>query len=162
MRGILQWNLFIKNCVLILTCLNIHHFQSTLHLMQYTYWDIFSTTRNNFWTCWFWCLLVLLPFFLSPPPHQQNISLWRYFSSGKTNTKVAQGKIKWKERVGHEEVMLFLVKNCWKTGVLVNHPSWNGQMYWKSLQKKFTKAKHSLSQWCQLVHWCRWVPGTLT
>ena len=27
----------------------------------------------------FWCLLVLLPFFMSPLPHQQNISLWGLF-----------------------------------------------------------------------------------
>ena len=30
-----------KNCVFILTCLNFGQLQSTLHLMQYTYWDIF-------------------------------------------------------------------------------------------------------------------------
>ena len=29
-------------------------------------------------------------------------------------------------------------------GALVNHPSWKGQMCWKSLQKKFTEAQHSL------------------
>ena len=27
------WNLFIKNCVFILTCLNLSHLQSTRHLM---------------------------------------------------------------------------------------------------------------------------------
>ena len=63
--------------------------------------------------------------------------------------------------------MPFLVKNCctlstmW-TGALVNNPSWNGQMHWKSLQKKFTEAEHSLSPQCQLVHWYRWFPRTLT
>ena len=31
------WNLFIKKCVFILTCLNFSHLQNTLHLMQYTY-----------------------------------------------------------------------------------------------------------------------------
>ena len=44
----------------------------------------FSTTQNGFWTHRFWCLLVLLPFFVSPLPHQQNISLWGPFSSGET------------------------------------------------------------------------------
>ena len=47
-------------------------------------------------------------------------------------------------------------------GALINHPSWNGQTRWKSLQKKFTEAEHSLSQQRQLVHWYRWVPRTLT
>ena len=41
-------NLFIKTCVFILTCLNFSHLQSTLHLMQYTYGDIFSTAQNSF------------------------------------------------------------------------------------------------------------------
>ena len=58
------WNLFRDHCVLILICLNFSYLQSTLHLMQYTYWDFFSTAQNNFWTHGFWCLLGLLPFFL--------------------------------------------------------------------------------------------------
>ena len=28
--------------------LNFSHLQSTLHLMQYTYWDAFSTALNSF------------------------------------------------------------------------------------------------------------------
>ena len=64
-------------------------------------------------------------------------------------------------------VMLFYVKNCWTLstawmGALVNHPSWNGQMHWNSLQEKFTEAEHSLSQQRQLLHWYRWIPRTLT
>ena len=57
----------------------------------------------------------------------------------------------------------------WKTaehsvwcGWLVNHPSQNRQIRWKSFPKQFTEAKCSLSQQCQLVHWYRWVPRTLT
>ena len=34
-----KWNLFIKNCVFILTCLNFSHLQHALHLMYYTYGD---------------------------------------------------------------------------------------------------------------------------
>ena len=41
-------NVFIKNCVFILTCLNFSHLQSTLYLMQYTYRDVFSTLRTVF------------------------------------------------------------------------------------------------------------------
>ena len=46
---------------------------------------------------------MLLPFFVSPLPHQQNISLWGLFSSRKTTTtkKVTQGEIRWIGRVGY-------------------------------------------------------------
>ena len=76
------WNLFIKNCIFILTCLNFSHFHSTVHLMQHTYWDIFSTAQNRFWTRQFWCLLVLLPVFVSLLPHQQKFFLWTFFILG--------------------------------------------------------------------------------
>ena len=76
-------NLFIKNCVSTLMCLNFSHLPSIFHLMQYTYTDIFSTAQNSFWTHRSWCLLVL-PFFVSPLPHWQNISLYGLFSSIET------------------------------------------------------------------------------
>ena len=41
-------NFFIKNCVFILTCLNFSHLQSPLHLMQYTYQDLFSLLKTVF------------------------------------------------------------------------------------------------------------------
>ena len=44
----------------------------------------------KFWTRRFWCLLVLLLFFVSSFPHQQNVSLWGLFSS--RETKVARGE----------------------------------------------------------------------
>ena len=40
------WDLFIKNCVFILTCLNFSHLQSALHLMQYTYQDAFPLLKT--------------------------------------------------------------------------------------------------------------------
>ena len=63
--------------------------------------------------------------------------------------------------------MQFLVKDCWIVsmvwaGVLLNRPSWSGQMRWNSLQKYFTEAQHSLSQQYQVVQWYRRVPRTLT
>ena len=88
-----------------------------------------------------WCLIVLLPLVVSLLPHWQNISPWGLFSSRKTNKKkVAQGEIRWIRRLGHGGVMTFLVKNCWIlsavwAGVLINHPSWNEQTCWKSIQK---------------------------
>ena len=43
-------NLFIKNSVFILTCLNFSHLQSTLHLMQYTYRGFFPHCSKQFLT----------------------------------------------------------------------------------------------------------------
>ena len=39
---------FIYKKLCILTCLNLSHLQSILHLLQYTYQDILSTTQNIF------------------------------------------------------------------------------------------------------------------
>ena len=92
MRGTFQkGNLFIKNCVFILTCLNFSHLQNTLHLMQCTYWDMFYIAQISFWIHWFWSLLVLPPFFVSPIPHGQNVSLWGLVSYRETNKKSHSG-----------------------------------------------------------------------
>ena len=37
-----------ENCVSILICLNFSHLQSSLHLMQYIYQDVFYTAQNSF------------------------------------------------------------------------------------------------------------------
>ena len=54
-------------------------------LSKFTLFDaihlFFSTAENSFWICRFWCLLVLLPFFVSPLPHWLNVSLWGIFST---------------------------------------------------------------------------------
>ena len=120
----------------------------------------FFHCSKHFGACWFWCLIVLLPFFISPLSYWHNFSLWRLFSSRKTKKKsLGPRSGEWEGwGVG---VMLFLVKTCWTlcavwADVLLNHPSWNGQMRWKGLQKKFTEVEHSLSQQHQLVHWYRW------
>ena len=123
----------------------------------------FSTAPNSFWTCQFQCLLVLLPFFVSPLPRLQNISLWGFFHLGKQ--KVTKGEIMQVEGWGMEAIT-FLV-NCWTlivvwAGAFVKHPTWNGQTCWKSLQKNFTKAECSLSQQHRVVRWYRWVPRTFT
>ena len=52
-----NWNLFIKNCVLILTCLNFSHLQSTLHWMRYTSRDVFFHCSKLFLNS-----LILMPF----------------------------------------------------------------------------------------------------
>ena len=84
-------NLFIKYCVFILRCLNFSH------LIQYK--DLFSTLVNSFWTRWFWRLLVLLPFFVSPLPHCKTFPFEDFFHPG-GKKKVIQGKISWIGRVG--------------------------------------------------------------
>ena len=43
-----KWNLFIKNCAFILTCLNFSHLQSMLHLMQYTHQNFFPLLETVF------------------------------------------------------------------------------------------------------------------
>ena len=150
-------NLLLKS-VFILTCSNFRRLPSTLHLMYYTYQDLFSTFQNIFWTCEFWWLLVLLPFFVSPSLYQQHFPLRTFFIW--VNKKKSLGE-RWGEygRWGRR-VMLFFVKNCcilsmvW-AGMLVNHSSWNGQMHWKGLQKNSLKSNTN-SQHCQPVHWYRW------
>ena len=146
-------NLFMKNCVFILTCLNFSHLQSTLHLMQDTCQDIFSTAQNSFWTCWFWRLLVLLPLFVSPLPHWQNVSLWGLFSSvGKR--KVAWGKIRWIVRVGHRGPAVFGQKlqntQCSVCRCTCKSPIMK-RTNALSLQKnslKLNTASHNNASWC--------------
>ena len=109
---------------------------------------------------------VLMPFsasavFVSPLSHWQHAALWGLFSSGETKL-VTQGKIRRIGRVAHGGHAVF-GQNCWIlsaawAGVLVNHPPWNGQRCWRSLQKTFTDAEYSLSQHLNLVQWYSWVP----
>ena len=119
----------------------------------------------SFRTCRFWCLLVLLTSFVSPLPHQQNLSLWRLFSSRETNKKSYLG---W-DWVNREEggwgSCHFLVK--WWAGALVGRCTHKLPiMKWASTlslpKTKFTETECSLSHHHQLVHWYRWVPRTLT
>ena len=104
-------SLFINNCVLILSCLSFSHLQSTLHLRQYTYQDVFPTAHNSFWTCRFQCLLVLLLFFVSPLPHQQSISLWGLFSPRETK-KSSSG---WDEVMGWRRYWVVFQRQQTKT-----------------------------------------------
>ena len=43
-----KWNLFTKNCIFIFLCLKFSHLESTLRLMQDTYWDIFPLLKTLF------------------------------------------------------------------------------------------------------------------
>ena len=113
--------------------------------------------------------LILMPFmllllFVSPFPHQQNVSLWGLSSSGeiKQTIKVTLGKIGW---MGGNGCQLFLVKNCWTQCSLGRCTCISPIMEWanalKESSKKLTEAECSLSHQRQLVHWYRWVPRTL-
>ena len=125
----------------------------------------FSTAQNNFWICWFQCLLVLLLLFVSPL-YIGTVFPFEGFSQLGKQIEVAQCEIQWIRRVGHRGHAIFgqkLLNVLHGVGrCTCKSPSWNGQTHWNGLQKKFTDTKCSLSQHYQLVHWYRWVPGTLT
>ena len=102
----------------------------------------------------FWCLLVLLLFFVSPLLHGQNVSLWRHFSSKETN-KNKFLKVRLSEKAGWSMwAMPFFVRNSWTlrmvcTGALVNHPLCNGQMCWafQNISLKPNAASHNFTSW---------------
>ena len=131
-----------------------------IHLLRL----FFPTDQNSFWTHPFWCLLVLLLVFVSSLPDQQNVSLWGLFHSRKQR-KVTWGKIGWIGRVGHGGHAVFHQK-------LLNTQRGVGRctpkspiMKWANVLKVFKQihwSEYSLSQLCQLAHWYRWVPRTLT
>ena len=105
----------------------------------------FSTAPNSFWTCQFGCYLSASAVFCFT-----SFTLAEdFFHPGKQTKKSFRVRSGEWEGWGLED-MLFLVKNCWTlsmvwAGALVNHPSWNGQMWWKSLQKKLTEDRQPLT-----------------
>ena len=110
-RGMPQTlNLFFKNCVFFLTCLNFSHLQNILLLMQYIYWDIFSTAQNHFQTRQFWRLLVLLLLFCFTSSASAKRFPLRTFFIHKQTKKVTWGEIRWIGRVGHHDYAVFAQK----------------------------------------------------
>ena len=98
-------NLFIKNYVFILTCLNFSHLQSTLSTFgAINLLRLFSTAQNGFWTCWFWYLLM---FFCFTSSTSAEVSLWGRFSSRETKKKSGWGKMGWKAKVRHRNHVIF-------------------------------------------------------
>ena len=75
-------NFVIKNCVFIFRCYKFNHLQSTVHLMQCTGLNVFSTFRSSPETLAKWCLLMPPSYFSSPIPCPQNVFLWGLFSFG--------------------------------------------------------------------------------
>ena len=87
-------NLFIRNCVFILTYLNSSDLQSALYLMQYTYGDIFSTAQNSFGIRQFWCLQGFCCFLFHLFCISKMFPSEDFFHPGKqTNKKVAGDQI---------------------------------------------------------------------
>ena len=127
-------------------------FQS-LHLIQYTYQDIFPTAQNSFWTRQFLILLVLLLFFVSPLPISKMFPFKDFFHLGKQNKTKSHSGTDPVNREGAEwktPPLQFSVKNCWTlstvwAGVLVSHPSWNGQKFCKNIQKNSLKRTQPLT-----------------
>ena len=155
--------IYFLNYVFILTCLKSSHLQNTLHLMQCTYWDVFSSEVKTSLTLLSFSASAIFVFWF----HLFHISktfLRTFFIQG-NKKKVVGGEIRWIGRVGHGGDAVFGQKllnthihthtNYWTlSGVwadmLVNHPSWNGQTHLKSLQKNPLKpntASHNNASW---------------
>ena len=133
---------FIKNCVFILTCLNFSHLQSTLHLMQYTYQDIFFYCSKQFLNLLILMPLVLLPFFVSPLPHQQNVSLWGLLSLG-NKKKLLLGQDGVNREGGGMGIMPFFgqkLLNTQRCGQLCSSPI----MKWANALKESAKKKKKI------------------
>ena len=120
-----------------------------LHLIQYTYQDVFSTVQK------FSNSLIVMPFSVSAifcftsSTSGKHFPLRSFFHLGK-QTKVPQGQDRVNREGGAQGIVRFLVQNCWTlsvvwAGVLVSHPSWNGQTCWV-FQKK--------------IHWSQTQPLT--
>ena len=75
-------NFVIKKCLFIFRCYKCNHVQSTVHLMQCTGINVFSTFRSSPETLAKWCLLIPPSFFSSPLPRPQNVFLWGLLSFG--------------------------------------------------------------------------------
>ena len=160
-------NLFIKNCVLILTCLNFSHLQVLSIWCSTPIETFFSLLKTVFELNWFWCLLVFLRFLVSCLPHCQNVSLQGIFSLGKQTKKSHLG---W-DQVNREgrawgschfwSKTAELTVRCGQMCSQIAHHEM-GKCTERISPQKFTEAECSLSQQCQLVHGYRWVPVTLT
>ena len=125
----------------------------------------FLQCSSQFWTYWFWCLLVLLLFFVSPLPHQQHNSLWGLFSLRETSKGHLGGNL-WIRRKGyggHAVLGPKLLNTQCNVGRCARKSpilKWANSL--KESSNKFTEANRILSQQCLLVHCYRLVPRILT
>ena len=137
-----------------LQSLSKHSPFNTIHLLRH-----FFHCLKQFWTHQFWYLLLLLLFFASPLPHQQNVSLWGCFSSGETKTKSWLSEIGWIQRMRHRGHVVFVKP--------AEHSLWCGQVHlWithhemgkhvvRALKKNLLNpnpASHNNTCWCTDTH----------
>ena len=101
----------------------------------------FPMAQNSFWICWFWCLLVFLPFFVSPLPPWQNISLWGLFSPRKTK-KGHLGQDQMNKEGGAEGLCHFWSKTT-------EHSGWGGYACKSPVMKWAHTSKESSKQFTQ-------------
>ena len=138
--------------------------------LQYSPFDAIHLSRP-FFHCskQFLSLSVLMPFSVSAvfcfssPTSGKCFSLRTFFIRG-NKKKSCLGKIEWIGRMGHGAHAVF-GKKLLNTQCSVSRCSCQLPiMKWANMvsSKKFSEAEHCLSQHCQLVHWHRWVPGTLS
>ena len=117
------------------------HLQSTLYLMWYIYPDVFFHGSKQFINSILMPLSVSAVFCFTLLPHWQNISLWGLFSQGKQQKGCLAKSGEWEGWAeGSSRFWSITAElNAVWAGVLVNHPSLNGQMHWKNLKKNSLK-----------------------
>ena len=124
----------------------------------------FFHCSKRFSTHQFLCLLVLLLFSLFHFFHFGKCFPLRTFSTRETNKNSLSGaKIRWIGRVDHVGFGQKLLNTQHGKGrCTCKSPIMKWTNTLKETSEKFTEGKCSLLQQCQLVHWYRWVPRTLT
>ena len=109
------------------------HLQSILYLMQCTYWDFFSHCSNQFLNSSILMRFSAAIFCFTSPTSAKHFPLSTFFIwvNKKQSLRVISGE-----------------QSMW-ADALINHPSWNGQRHWKSLQKNSLKptASHNNASW---------------
>ena len=93
----------------------------------------------------------------------KHFPLRNFFIQGNKNRLSGQDRVNWGKPGGHAIFgQKMLNTECGVGRCSCKSPIMKWANTLKDSSKKFTEAKCSLSQQCQLVHWYRWVPRTLT
>ena len=122
MSGTPKWNLFIKNCVFILTYLNFSYLQSTIHLMQNTYPIVFFIHSSK----QFLNSLILMPFSASVTFGFTSSTSVKHSLPGLFFTSkelLEQDQVNMKRGYGAHAIFGQKLLSMVSTGALVNHPS---------------------------------------
>ena len=145
MRGTQKKKFIYKKCVFILTSLNFSHLQNTLHLMQYTYQDVFFTAQNSFWTGSFWCLLGLLQFLFHPFHIGRGFSFEEFCHPGKQKESLVAKSSRRIGRVGHRGHAILVQKLLNTQKGVGRCTSKSPIMKWAEVLKVFKKHSPKLS-----------------